>query len=101
MENLGTRYLGGIGLGLALGFVVAVTSIPALAGVVDFSDPGLEAAIREAISKPTGDILDTDSTIIRMMAVCPVSEVASSVARCYDEKGLLKSVAFLEGSISN
>ena len=28
--------------------------------VVDFPDPGLEAAIREAIAKPTGNIYDTD-----------------------------------------
>jgi Leucine-rich repeat (LRR) protein len=29
-------------------------------GVVNFPDPGLEAAIREAIAKPVGDIYDTD-----------------------------------------
>jgi len=28
--------------------------------VVSFPDPGLEAAVREAIAKPTGDIYDTD-----------------------------------------
>ena len=60
MRNLGARYLAGIGVCLALGFAIVINSIPALAGVVDFSDPGLEAAIRDAISKPTGDILDTD-----------------------------------------
>lgn len=31
-----------------------------IAGVVTFPDPGLEAAIREATGKPTGDIHDTD-----------------------------------------
>ena len=30
------------------------------AAVVTFPDPGLDAAVRAAISKPTGDILDTD-----------------------------------------
>jgi len=60
LRNLGTRYLAGIGVCLALGIAIAINSIPVLAGVVDFSDPGLEAAVRKAICKPTGDILDTD-----------------------------------------
>jgi internalin A len=34
--------------------------IPSSAVVVNFPDPGLEAAIRDAIEKPTGDIHDTD-----------------------------------------
>lgn len=48
------------GFGLVLGLAVALGAIPVFAGVVNFSDPGLEAAIREAINKTTGDILDTD-----------------------------------------
>ena len=40
---------------------VAAFSMAALAdAVVTFPDPGLEAAIREAIVKPTGDILESD-----------------------------------------
>lgn len=81
--------------------------------VIDESEEGADStsnmgpligwSIVESIAKDQkdlafGDILDSDATIIRMMAVCPVSGVASSVARCYDEKGLLKSVAFLDGS---
>jgi hypothetical protein len=31
-----------------------------MAFAVDFTDPGLEAAVRDAIPKPTGPILDTD-----------------------------------------
>ena len=41
-------------------FLVAIVSVPASAVVVTFPDPGLEAAIRDAIRKPTGDIHDTD-----------------------------------------
>jgi internalin A len=37
-----------------------LVSVTVLAVVVNFPDPGLEAAIREAIGKPTGDIYDTD-----------------------------------------
>ena len=37
-----------------------MASIPASAVVVNFPDPGLEAAIRDAVGKPTGDIHDTN-----------------------------------------
>ena len=37
-----------------------MVSVPASAVVVNFPDPGLEAAIREAIGKPTADIYDID-----------------------------------------
>jgi len=37
-----------------------MVSFPVLAVVVNFPDPGLEAAIRDAIGKSTGDIHDTD-----------------------------------------
>lgn len=47
---------------VALVFVVLITTatVTVSAAIVDFPDPGLEAAIREAIAKPTGDIHDTD-----------------------------------------
>jgi len=48
------------GIGWAIGLITLLLSIPVLAGVVNFADPGLEAAIREAIGKKYGDILDTD-----------------------------------------
>ena len=59
-HRLRGRDLAGIRILLVLGLVVAVMPIQVSAGIVGFSDPGLEAAIREAIDKPTGDILDTD-----------------------------------------
>ena len=37
-----------------------MVSVPAFAVVVEFPDPGLEAAIRGAIGKTTGDIFDSD-----------------------------------------
>lgn len=47
-----------------------------------------------------GDIIKADTINLHMLAVCPVSNVARSVVRCYDSNGLLKSVAFAHGSIS-
>jgi len=42
-------------------FAILLTVCPVNAEtVVNFPDPGLEAAIRDAIGKPSGDILDTD-----------------------------------------
>jgi Leucine-rich repeat (LRR) protein len=38
----------------------ATNSVAAADGAVTFPDPNLEAAIREAIGKPTGDILESD-----------------------------------------
>ena len=53
-----------IGMVLALGFLVAMLSVPGCkrssADVINFPDPGLEAAIRNALEKPTGDIHDAD-----------------------------------------
>ena len=49
-----------IGMVLVFGVLVAMVSIPVSAVVVNFPDPGLEAAIRDAIGQPTGDIHDTD-----------------------------------------
>jgi len=46
-----------------IALVVAVVCLPDVVDaqtVVNFPDPGLEAAIRDEISKPTGDIYDTD-----------------------------------------
>jgi len=54
------RGRGGIRAALGLVAFLATISFPALAAVVNFPDPGLEAAIRDAIAKPTGDIHDTD-----------------------------------------
>ena len=45
---------------LLFGILLGVVSIAALADVVNFPDPQLEAAIRDAIGKPTGDIQDSD-----------------------------------------
>jgi len=45
---------------LTLLLIVFFSCLPVLADVVNFPDPGLEAAVREAISKPTGVIYDTD-----------------------------------------
>jgi len=45
---------------LTLSLLVVAVSVPSLADVVSFPDPGLEAAIRDALTKPAGDILDTD-----------------------------------------
>jgi len=50
----------GIRAALALAILLITISLPAIAVVVNFPDPGLEAAIRDAIGKPTGDILDSD-----------------------------------------
>jgi len=45
---------------LMLMALCVMTTHTAQAVVVNFPDPGLEAAVRDAINKPTGDILDTD-----------------------------------------
>ena len=50
----------GIGMAIVLCVLVAMVSVPVFAVVVNFPDPGLEAAIRDAIGKPAGDIYDTD-----------------------------------------
>jgi internalin A len=54
------RSLTAIGIALALVVLVVMVSGPVSAVVVNFPDPGLEAAIRNKIAKPTGDIHDTD-----------------------------------------
>ena len=51
-----------IGMVLIFGFLVAMVSAPVSAVVINFPDPGLEAAIRDEIGKQTGDIHDTDLT---------------------------------------
>ena len=47
------------------------------------------------------DVLGADDTSFNvvMLAVCNESAIAKSTIRCYDSKGLLKCVAFLEGNI--
>lgn len=47
-----------------------------------------------------GDVVNGESINLYMMAVCPVSNVARSVVRCYDKDGSLKSVAFLDGTLA-
>jgi hypothetical protein len=45
-----------------------------------------------------GDLVN-EGFIVRMRAVSRSSDLARTSIRCYDEKGQLKSVAFLEGSL--
>lgn len=46
------------------------------------------------------DILGSDSSLnVNMVVICKESAVAKSTIRCYDSAGLLKGVAFLEGSV--
>jgi hypothetical protein len=47
-------------LAVTLGILVAMVSLSASADVINFPDPGLEAAIRQAIGKSTGGIHDSD-----------------------------------------
>ena len=58
-EENGWRWAG-TGLGLVVALLVALITLPVAADVVDFPDPGLEAAIRDAIGITTGDIHDID-----------------------------------------
>ncbi|MBE0635624.1 hypothetical protein IH601_06490 [Candidatus Bipolaricaulota bacterium] len=51
-----------VGIALVLGAIFAPTSVTVFADVVDFPGPGLEAAIRTAMFKPTGDIQNYDLT---------------------------------------
>ena len=60
LRGMSSRRLAVTGMVLVLGILVAMVSVSVSAVVVNFPDPGLEAAIREAIGKPTGDIHDTD-----------------------------------------
>ena len=55
-----SRKVPAIGMLLMLSLLVVAVSVPSLADVVSFPDPGLEAAIRDALAKPTGNVLDTD-----------------------------------------
>ena len=60
LRGISSRRLAVIGMALSLVVLAAMVSFPVFAVVVNFPDPGLEAAIRDAIGKPTGDIHDTD-----------------------------------------
>ena len=60
--------------------------------------------VEEKIGKSNelvADVLGADDTSFNvvMLAVCKESAIAKSTIRCYDSKGLLKCVAFLEGNI--
>ena len=57
---MGNGNLAVIGMTLVLSVFVAMASVTVSAIVVNFPDPGLEAAIRDAIGQPIGDIHDTD-----------------------------------------
>ncbi|MCK4571117.1 hypothetical protein KAT84_04110, partial [Candidatus Bipolaricaulota bacterium] len=48
------------GVALVLGVLIAIASIPAVADVVNFPDPGLEAVVRAEVWRPTGDIYNSD-----------------------------------------
>jgi hypothetical protein len=48
--------------------LVVLFAICVTATVVHFPDPGLEAAIRDAIDKPTGDILQSDLVWLKTLA---------------------------------
>jgi len=52
--------LAAIGMALMFDVLVALVSVPVLAVVVYVPDQDLEAAIRDAIGKSTGYILDSD-----------------------------------------
>jgi len=60
LRGMSDGSLTAMGMALALGFLVAMISVPVSAVVVNFPDPALETAIRDAIGKPTRDIHDTD-----------------------------------------
>ncbi len=65
--------------------------------VVTFADPNLEAKIRETISKPTGDIYESDLTVVTDMRIMdPVSSL-SGLEYCVN----LENLDILSGSISD
>jgi len=57
---MNSNYLNRLGAILFSFAVITMLTLPAMAVVVNFPDPNLEAVIREAINKPTGDITDAD-----------------------------------------
>ena len=67
--------LAAIRMTLALIVLVAMVAIPASAAVVNFPDPGLETAVRNAIGKPTEDIHDTD-----LLGLTELDATGSSIA---------------------
>jgi len=60
LRDVGSRRLSAIGIALVLSVLLGVVSAPVFAADVSFTDPKLEAAIRQAIGLPTQDIQDTD-----------------------------------------
>ena len=74
-----------IGMALAFGVFVAMVSVPVSAAVVNFPDPGLEAAIRDAIGNPTGDIHDTDLLGLTLLIAADRSIVnLEGIQHCVD-----------------
>jgi hypothetical protein len=61
----------------------------------------IESIPQNADNSLFGDTIKTDTINLHVLAVCPASNDARSVVRCYDLSGSLKSVAFLRGSLSN
>jgi len=59
-EGCEKRDRGGIRAVVTLAVLLTAIPVSVSAAVVNFADPGLDAAIRETIAKPTGDIHDAD-----------------------------------------
>ena len=59
----------------------------------------IESIPHNADNSLFGDAIKNDTINLHVLAVCPTSNDARSVVRCYDSSGSLKSVAFLRGSL--
>ena len=62
-----SRSLAAIEVALLLGGLLTMIAVSASAAFVAFPDAGLEAAIRDAIGKPTGDIQEADLTEVTFL----------------------------------
>ncbi len=62
---------------LSILLLVTFSTVALAELVVEFPDPGLEAAIWEAISKPTGDICDSDLVGLTTR-ICPGWSIAAT-----------------------
>ena len=68
------------------------------AGVIDFPDPGLNAAIRKAIGKPSGDIQDADLVGLTSLVVNNQGVVnLEGIQHCVD----LRTLDLLDNQISD
>jgi len=59
-RTVGVSNLAWAAMAVIIGMVVATGLIAGAAGVIHFPDPGLEAAVREALNKPAGEITDQE-----------------------------------------